>query len=79
MCKICHYSWQYNTLLIIKLLFSSHNVSDYNACNAEDTRNACTKCDSDQHRVLITTKCKCNYGWYDDGQYELCKKCHYSW
>ena len=61
---------------------SSNNANDRDACDTEDTRNRCTKCDSDKHRILLgvsPSECKCEYGWYDDGSNELCKKCHYSW
>ena len=61
---------------------SSHYVSDYNVCNLEDDRTSCLKCNSDYYRVLLSaapSECKCNYGRYDDGVNEFCKKCHYSW
>ena len=38
---------------IIINIVSSH--IDYEACNAENTINACTKCDSNMYRVLLST------------------------
>ena len=50
-------------LEIIIVLKSSHKDGDYNSCNAENSENNCLICDSDKHRVLLSSpgpsKCMC--------------------
>ena len=50
-------------LEIIIVLKSSHKDDDYNSCDAENSETHCLICDSDKHRVLLSSpgpsKCMC--------------------
>ena len=50
--------------------FSSHKAGDYNSCSTENDAATCLICDDTKKRVNVSSKCKCNKGWYDDGSNE---------